>query len=269
MPDTMIQTSAAPITPAGIVSEYRSPLIGQLVAARARATKEIKTIIKDKKATIPNKSGGNGYQYAYADLADVMDAVDDALAAQEIAIFQTLQERGGKPVLVTTLAHSSDQWVSSELRVTSIDAGPQVFGSSLTYARRYSVLAILGLAPDADDDGRAAQDRADQARQRSTQRAEQSRSTQDPPKPSEAPQHPPADSAEPVHMPLPIGKDGPLVNRWTKAALEALEGKPLDWRYAWLALHVDEMTEVHELRSDNWGRINAAVIGADTREDVA
>jgi hypothetical protein len=192
MPDTAISQTSAPAA-LGIVSEYRSPLIGQLVAARAKATKEIKTIIKDKKATIPNKNGENGYQYAYADLANVMDAVDDALAAQEIAIFQTLQERGGKPVLITTLAHSSDQWVSSELRVSSIDAGPQVFGSALTYARRYSVLAILGLAPDADDDGKAAQDRADQqARQKPQEHAKPIKRPMPTPQPAQALQRLPA-----------------------------------------------------------------------------
>jgi hypothetical protein len=58
-------------------------------------------------------------------------------------------------------------------------------------------------------------------------------------------------------MPLPMGKDGPLVNRWTKAALEALDGRSIEWRYAWMALHVDELTEIHDLRPDNWGRINA------------
>jgi hypothetical protein len=54
-----------------------------------------------------------------------------------------------------------------------------------------------------------------------------------------------------------MGKDGPLVNRWTKAALEALDGRSIEWRYAWMALHVDELTEIHDLRPDNWGRINA------------
>src|SRR4051812_26794016 len=114
MPDTMLATAATPLSPAGVVSEYRSALIGQLVSARAKATSEIKRIVKDKKAEIQGKPGGRSFSYAYADLADVMDAVDDALAGQEMALFQTMQERGGKVVLVTTLAHSSDQWISSE-----------------------------------------------------------------------------------------------------------------------------------------------------------
>jgi hypothetical protein len=201
MPDTMIAATAA--EPAAVASPYRSALIGQLVAARAKATKEIKTIVKDKKATIPNKNGGAGYQYAYADLADVMDAVDDALAAQELALFQTIQDRGRGAVLVTTLAHSSDQWIASEVRIASPDAGPQVFGSSLTYMRRYCALGILGLAPDTDDDGKAAQERADQqARQKPPQRGEQSRRPDAPPKSLQTPQRLAVALAAPVHTPI-------------------------------------------------------------------
>jgi hypothetical protein len=175
MPDTMLPqtTTQVPAAPCGVLSDYRSPLIGQLVAARAKASGEIRRIVKDKKAEIPNKNGGRGYVYAYADLASVMDAVDDALAAQELALFQTTVDRKGTVFLVTTLAHSSDQWIASEIRVGGLDAGPQVFGSALTYMRRYSALSILGIAPDSDDDGRAAQDRADQqARQKPVQQPE-------------------------------------------------------------------------------------------------
>lgn len=243
MPDTLIQSSPAAL---GVVSDYRSPLIGQLVAARAKAAKEIKTIIKDKKAEIPNKNGGRGYAYSYADLADVMDAVDDALAEQEMAIFQTLQEKGGKPVLVTTLAHSSDQWISSELRVSSIDAGPQVFGSALTYARRYSVLGILGLAPDTDDDGRAAQDRADQARQKPVHPPQAQGRTNPTPKQPERTQRPAVELRAPVHMPLIPGEG----KQWLSAAWDLLPECPVSWRREWLKIHAEELAEIHSKRPD-------------------
>ena len=159
MPDTMIPQTDTPATSAycGVMDRYRSPQIGKLVAARAKASKAIKSIIKGKKADIPNKSGGRGYQYSYADLADVLDAVEDAISEQGLAIFQTTQDRGKEgSYLITTLAHESDQWVSAEIRLKSADAGPQIFGSELTYARRYAVLSVLALAPEQDDDGRAA-----------------------------------------------------------------------------------------------------------------
>ena len=134
-----------------VMDGYRSESIGQIVAARAKSTAAIKKIVKDRYVD------AGKVKYSYAELSDVMDAVDDALAAQELAIFQTLQERGNRTVLITTLAHSSGESISSEIGVSSSGAGPQVFGSSLTYMRRYSILGILGLAPDRDDDGQAAQ----------------------------------------------------------------------------------------------------------------
>jgi hypothetical protein len=241
----MIPATAA--EPAAVASPYRSPLIGQLVAARAKATKEIKTIVKDKKATIPNKNGGSGYQYSYADLADVMDAVDDALAAQELALFQTIQDRGKGAVLVTTLAHSSDQWIASEVRIASPDAGPQVFGSSLTYMRRYCALGILGLAPDTDDDGKAAQERADQqARQKPAQRVEQSGRTNPTPKHSQATQQAPSESPAPVHTPIQGGNVGP----WLSDAWDLLNERPVEWRRAWLDLHAAELAQVRAKRAD-------------------
>jgi hypothetical protein len=253
MPDTAIPTAPASI---GVISDYRSPMIGQLVAARAKATGEIKRIVKDKQATIPNKNGGRGFAYSYADLADVMDAVDDALAAQEMALFQTLQDRGGRgPVLVTTLAHSSDQWISSELRVASPDAGPQVFGSSLTYARRYSALAILGLAPDTDDDGKAAQERADQqARQKPQERAEPPRSAQHPPKTAERAQRPPVDSGEPQHMPFPVDASKEQARAWASDAKDAMQGRSEAWRRAWLDVNSDGVDELREISAQaaNW-----------------
>lgn len=242
MPDTAIQSSPASF---GIVSDYRSPLIGQLVAARAKATSEIKRVVKDKTADIPNKQGGRGYQYAYADLAGVMEAVEDALASQEMALFQTLQERGNKTVLVTTLAHSSDQWISSEVSVSSPTAGPQVFGSSLTYMRRYSALAILGIAPDTDDDGKAAQERADQqARQKPAQHVEPSRRTNHTPKQAEATQEGPS---EPQRIPFPADASEGEARAWAGMAKNAMKGKSHEWRRVWLELNQADVDELRKI----------------------
>lgn len=253
MPDTMIQTADAPISVSsacGVLSDYRSPLIGQLVAARSRAAADIKRVIKDKTADIPNKQGGRGFSYSYADLASVMEAVDDALAAQEMALFQTIQERGRSAVLVTTLAHSSDQWISSEVRIASPDAGPQVFGSSLTYMRRYSALAILGIAPDNDDDGAVAQDRADQqARQQPVQRSEQPRRTQTAPRQPQATQEAPS-ADDPEHLWIEEGPSGLLLGRWVNRAKELLAGLSEEGRLDWLERHGVELDEVGRLRPD-------------------
>jgi hypothetical protein len=255
MPDTMLQ-SPAPAPSCGTFSDYRSPLIGQLVAARAKATKEIKRVVKDKTADIPTKSGGRGFQYAYADLAGVMEAVEDALAAQEMALFQTTQERNGKVVLVTTLAHSSDQWISSEVRIASPDAGPQIFGSSLTYMRRYCALGILGIAPEQDDDGRAAQTVADQQRSGQLRRSPTQKLTQ-------ATQRAADDSDLPQHIGIPADAGGLRIRDWLDLAKAALDGRPEAWRRSWLELHQAELEELRSLRP-NWAdRVEAAAIAPD------
>src|SRR3954468_20501663 len=102
-----------PVAPT-VLDGYRSQMVGKLVAARAKATAGIKAIIKDKTATVPTKTGGT-YKYAYADLADVLHAVADALAEHELVLLQVTQARASGTFLVTTLLHSSDQWMASEI----------------------------------------------------------------------------------------------------------------------------------------------------------
>jgi hypothetical protein len=272
MPDTMIQTDM-PAAPAscGVMDRYRSPQIGKLVAARAKASAKIKAIIKDKRAEIPSKTGGRGYQYAYADLADVLEAVEDAISEVALAIIQTTQDRGRDGTfLITTLAHESDQWVAAEIRLKSADAGPQVYGSEMTYLRRYAVLAALALAPEADDDGKAAQDRADQqGRQRPAQRADRPMPPVPAPRASQPVQQAPSEVSEPAHMEIPIGAAGTLYGRWTRQALDTLAGRPERWRRDWLALHVMELAEMRGAHPEYCDRVEAAAITPDPAQDAA
>jgi pimeloyl-ACP methyl ester carboxylesterase len=245
MPDTMIQTeTAAPPSGAGIMDGYRSGTIGALVLARTKATAEIKKVVKDKSAKVESRKDGRSYSYAYADLADVMEAVDYALAAQELALFQTMQDRRGT-VLVTTLAHSSGEWIASEVRVADPGGGPQVFGSSLTYMRRYSALAVLGIAPDSDDDGKAAQDRADQARQKPAQRADRPARAEPARQAPERPRQPPSD---PVVMPLDTHADVEDVRAWHEAAVEALTDRSPEWCEKWIELHGQQLRTLDQVR---------------------
>lgn len=93
------------------------------------------------------------YKSKFARLQDALPLVRSALSACGISILQgvNLEQR----VLVTLLAHSSGQWVQSEYPI-AIDGNPQKQGSALTYARRYSLFALVGIAPGDDDDGNTA-----------------------------------------------------------------------------------------------------------------
>lgn len=91
----------------------------------------------------------------YADLAAVWDAIGVEMAKQGVAIIQAPSATGNLVTVETMLVHSSGQWMKSTLTLTCSNYTAHAIGSGLTYARRYSLAAMCGIAPD-DDDGNAA-----------------------------------------------------------------------------------------------------------------
>jgi hypothetical protein len=91
------------------------------------------------------------FKSKYADLAAIFDAARKPLSANGLAIVQTI----GDGVLHTRLLHTSGQWIASE-HPLPMSGRPQEIGSALTYARRYSLSALIGIAADEDDDANAA-----------------------------------------------------------------------------------------------------------------
>ena len=66
----------------------------------------------------------------------------------------------GVTALVTTLHHTSGQWIRGYYPVTAVKADPQAMGSAITYARRYALSAIVGVVSEDDDDGESAMGRS-------------------------------------------------------------------------------------------------------------
>jgi hypothetical protein len=90
------------------------------------------------------------FKSKYADLAGIRDAVTPSLSACGISVSQTIDHREAGVYVVTRLIHSSGQWLES---ACPIPLGKmQELGSAITYARRYSLSAICGIAADEDDD---------------------------------------------------------------------------------------------------------------------
>lgn len=127
----------------------QSATLGKLAAALAKFQGSMSHVTKDK--TVKTRS----YSYSYADLASVIDASREPLAANEIAVVQSPSTDGAKVTITTLLLHSSGEWVSGSLTLTVADGSAQVVGSALSYARRYALLAMLGIATE-DDDGESA-----------------------------------------------------------------------------------------------------------------
>lgn len=125
----------------------QSEQTNELAAALALAQSSMKAAAFNK--TNPH------FKNKYADLAAVLDAIRLPLAANKLSVTQTTEIREGGLALVTTMRHSSGQWVASEYPLPS-GVRPQELGSALTYARRYSLSAIACIAADDDDDAEGA-----------------------------------------------------------------------------------------------------------------
>lgn len=144
--------------PAPAPRKMMSDDIGKLAAALAIAQGEMEGAKKTAKNPF--------FKSNYADLQSVWDAVRAPLSKNGLCIIQTVE--GSE--LVTTLCHSSGQWIRGALVMTPQKKDPQGIGSAITYARRYSVEAICGIGRE-DDDGEAAMGRGrKEARKKSTQK---------------------------------------------------------------------------------------------------
>jgi len=95
------------------------------------------------------------YKSRYADLAACVEAVIDSLNANGIALIQNCHESDSGVIVETIFLHESGETMSAgRLHVPAQKQDPQGYGSALTYARRYSLMASCGIAPE-DDDGNA------------------------------------------------------------------------------------------------------------------
>ncbi len=139
----------------------KSDTIEKLAAALAKAAPKIQHATKDSANEAFKKNGKVG---KYADLTSYLDASRDALSAHGLSIVQGCAADGGRVSVTTMLLHDSGQWISSELTMTAAQNTPQGIGSTITYARRYSLAAMLNMGAD-DDDGNHASGRSQQEQQ--------------------------------------------------------------------------------------------------------
>jgi len=125
----------------------------QIASALVQAQKAFGPALK--RAVNPQfERGGKGGRYA--DLASCVEAVVDALNANGIMLMQQNSECSDGVIVETVFIHESGETLSSgKLHVPSSKRDPQGYGSALTYARRYSLMAACGIAPE-DDDGNSA-----------------------------------------------------------------------------------------------------------------
>jgi hypothetical protein len=134
-----------------------SESIGAIAAALAKAQVELTNPEKSLVATIRSPFPREGDRtFRYASLASGLDLVRKALGKHEIATVQTtsIDQEAGLIRLTTVLAHSSGEWVSSDWPVCPVGetAAPHKMGAALTYARRYALFTLVGIAGEDDLD---------------------------------------------------------------------------------------------------------------------
>lgn len=123
----------------------------QIVTALVKVQSEIKMALKKTSGQVSNRV------VKYADFASVVEASRPALVKHGLAIVQGAEIREFGWILVTRLAHVSDQWYESEFPLVAKDNSAQAMGSALTYAKRYSWTTMVGVvSEDEDDDGNRA-----------------------------------------------------------------------------------------------------------------
>src|ERR1700726_3449413 len=134
-----------------------SESIACLAAALAKAQAELTNPEKSLVATIrPSGPGDAERSFRYAPLSSGLDIVRKTLGQHEIATVQTtaIDQTAGIVNLTTVLAHSSGEWIASEWPVCAISetAAPHRMGAALTYARRYALFTLVGIAGEDDLD---------------------------------------------------------------------------------------------------------------------
>jgi hypothetical protein len=134
-----------------------SESIGAIAGALAKAQVEIANPEKSMTAIIRSPFPREGDRsFRYASLSAGLDLVRKSLGRHEIATVQTtsIDDAAGLIRLTTTLAHSSGEWVSSEWPVCPVGetAAPHRLGAALTYARRYALFTLVGIAGEDDLD---------------------------------------------------------------------------------------------------------------------
>jgi hypothetical protein len=134
-----------------------SDSIGAIAAALAKAQGELtnpeKSLVATIRSPFPREADRS---FRYASLASGLDIVRKSLGCHEIATIQTtaIDQDSGQIRLTTLLAHASGEWISSDWPVCPISdtVSPQRMGTALSYARRYALFALVGIAGEDDLD---------------------------------------------------------------------------------------------------------------------
>src|ERR1700720_703553 len=147
---------------ASISSRWRLPMhrssenVAAIATALAKAQTELSNPEKAMVGTIYNNRTDSPQSFRYASLSSGLDIIRKALGGQQIAVAQTtdIDRANGTVNLTTLLLHTSGEWISSDWPVCQLSetSAPRRMGAALTYARRYALFTLVGIAGEDDLD---------------------------------------------------------------------------------------------------------------------
>src|SRR4030088_840314 len=133
-----------------------SESVAAIATALAKAQTELSNPEKAMVGTVYNVRSDSPQSFRYASLSSGLDIVRKALGGQQIAITQTtdIDRANGTVNLTTVLLHTSGEWISSDWPVCQLSetSAPRRMGAALTYARRYALFTLIGIAGEDDLD---------------------------------------------------------------------------------------------------------------------
>src|SRR6266403_3088369 len=139
-----------------LVMHRSSESVAAIATALAKAQTELSNPEKAMVGTVYNARSDSPQSFRYASLSSGLDIIRKALGSQQIAIAQTtdIDRANGMVNLTTTLLHTSGEWISSDWPVCQLSetSAPRRMGAALTYARRYALFTMVGIAGEDDLD---------------------------------------------------------------------------------------------------------------------
>jgi hypothetical protein len=122
-----------------------------IAKAMVAIQKELKDPTRNRTVKIPTKSGAE-FSYQYADLDQILDIARPVLNKHGVSIFQSPRDAEGDVCIDTVLLHEGGDRETSTIRLKVADNDPKTYGSTFTYARRYAIMAMLGMVAEDDTD---------------------------------------------------------------------------------------------------------------------
>src|ERR1700680_3781011 len=133
-----------------------SESVAAIATALAKAQTELSNPEKAMVGPVYNNRSDIPQSFRYASLSSGLDIIRKTLGSQQIAVAQTtdIDRAGGTVNLTTVLLHTSGEWISSDWPVCQLSetSAPRRMGAALTYARRYALFTMVGIAGEDDLD---------------------------------------------------------------------------------------------------------------------